>query len=241
MSYEGALDLRRLQRLDWERIEQALDRDGYATTPPILTARQCASLVSLYPDRERFRKKVDMGRLRFGVGEYKYFAAPLPPLVADLRATCYPRLAPIANRWRQALDNASKPLPAALAEYLRYCADRGQSKPTPLMLRYEAGGYNCMHQDLYGEVVFPLQITVALSRREIDYSGGEFLLLEDRPRAQARCSAVTLEIGEAVIFPSSVRPVRGVRGFYRARMRHGVSTLRRGVRYTLGIIFHDAA
>ena len=158
--------LRRLQRLDWERIEQALDQDGYATTPPILTAQQCASLVKLYPDRDQFRKKVDMGRLRFGVGEYKYFAGPMPPLVEDLRAACYPRLAPIANRWRDALDSSAQPLPADLGGFLRYCAGRGQSKPTPLMLRYEAGGYNCMHQDIYGEVVFPLQITVALSRRE---------------------------------------------------------------------------
>jgi hypothetical protein len=236
------IDLRRrIEELDWERIEQALEGDGYATTPPILTARQCASLISLYPNRDRFRKKVDMTRLRFGVGVYKYFAAPLPALVEDLRTACYPRLAVIANRWRHALDPSSESLPTELAEFLRYCASRGQSKPTPLMLRYEAGGYNCMHQDLYGEVVFPLQITVALSRREIDYSGGEFLLLEDRPRAQARCSAINLELGEGVIFPSNFRPIRGVRGYYRARMRHGVSTLRDGVRYTLGIIFHDAA
>ena len=236
------IDLRRrIEQLDWELIERSLDQDGYATTPPILTARQCASLISLYPDRERFRKKVDMTRLRFGVGEYKYFAAPLPPLVEDLRAACYPRLAAIANRWRHALDASSEPLPTELAEFLRDCASRGQSKPTPLMLRYEAGGYNCMHQDIYGKVIFPLQITVALSVRDIDYRGGEFLLLEDRPRAQARCSAATLEIGEAVIFPSSFRPIQGVRGYYRARMRHGVSTLHRGIRYTLGIIFHDAA
>ncbi len=233
--------LRRIERLDWERIEQSLDEQGYATTPALLTAQQCESLIALYPDRERFRKKVDMTRLRFGVGEYKYFADPLPPIVAELRAAFYPRLAPIANRWSSALVVSAPPLPSDLAGYLRYCADRGQIKPTPLMLRYEAGGYNCMHQDIYGEVVFPLQITVALSRREADYSGGEFLLLEDRPRAQARCSALTLERGEAVIFPSSFRPIRGLRGHYRARMRHGVSPLHRGLRYTLGIIFHNAA
>ncbi|HXR35143.1 MAG TPA: 2OG-Fe(II) oxygenase [Candidatus Binataceae bacterium] len=232
---------RRIERLDWEHIEQSLDEKGYATTPALLTAQQCASLIALYPDRERFRKKVDMTRLRFGVGEYKYFADPLPPIVAELRAAFYPRLAPIANRWSSALVVSAPPLPSDLTGYLRYCADRGQTKPTPLMLRYEAGGYNCMHQDIYGEVVFPLQITVALSRREADYSGGEFLLLEDRPRAQARCSALTLERGEAVIFPSSFRPIRGLRGYYRARMRHGVSPLHRGLRYTLGIIFHNAA
>src|SRR5271166_5900246 len=184
---------RRIERLDWERIEQSLDEKGYATTPALLTAQQCASLIALYPDRERFRKKVDMTRLRFGVGEYKYFAEPLPPIVLELRTAFYPRLAPIATRWSSALVESTPPLPSDLTGYLRYCADRGQIKPTPLMLRYEAGGYNCMHQDLYGEVVFPLQITVALSRREADYSGGEFLLLEDRPRAQARCSALTLE------------------------------------------------
>ncbi len=232
---------RRIERLDWERIEQSLDEHGYATTPPILTARQCAELIALYPQRERFRKKVEMARLRFGVGEYKYFADPLPPMVEELRTLCYERLAPIANRWRRALNPDAAALPPDLAGYLRYCAERGQTKPTPLMLRYEAGGYNCMHQDIYGEAIFPLQITVALSRRETDYSGGEFLLLEDRPRAQARCSAITLERGEAVIFPSSVRPIQGARGYYRARMRHGVSPLRSGLRYTLGIIFHNAA
>jgi hypothetical protein len=232
---------RRIERLGWERIEQSLDEKGYAATPPVLNARQCASLLGLYPDRERFRKKVDMTRLQFGIGEYKYFAAPLPPIVEQLRAALYPHLAPIANRWSRALVPSAPPLPSDLAGFLRYCADHGQTKPTPLMLRYEAGGYNCMHQDIYGEVVFPLQITIALSRREADYDGGEFLLLEDRPRAQARCSALTLERGEAVIFPSSFRPIQGLRGYYRARMRHGVSPLHRGLRYTLGIIFHNAA
>jgi uncharacterized protein len=202
---------------------------------------KCAELIALYPQRERFRKKVDMARLRFGVGEYKYFADPMPPVVEELRALCYEHLAPIANRWRRALDPSATALPSNLAGYLRYCAEHGQTKPTPLMLRYEAGGYNCMHQDIYGEVIFPLQLTIALSRRDADYSGGEFLLLEDRPRAQARCSAITLEQSEAVIFPCSFRPIQGARGFYRARMRHGVSPLRDGIRYTLGIIFHNAA
>ncbi len=231
----------RIERLDWERIGQSVDEHGYAVAPPILTAPQCAELIALYPQRERFRKKIEMARLRFGVGEYKYFADPLPPIVQELRALAYERLAPIANRWRRALNPDAATLPPDLAGYLRYCAERGQTKPTPLMLRYEAGGYNCMHQDIYGEAIFPLQITVALSRREADYSGGEFLLLEDRPRAQARCSAITLERGEAVIFPSSFRPIQGARGYYRARMRHGVSPLRSGLRYTLGIIFHNAA
>jgi uncharacterized protein len=232
---------RRIERLDWGRIEQSLEEHGYATTSPILSARQCADLIALYPERERFRKKIEMARLRFGVGEYKYFADPLPPLVAELRVIFYRRLAPLANRWRQQMNPSAAPLPMELDRYLRHCAARGQIKPTPLMLRYEAGGYNCMHQDIYGDEVFPLQITVALSRREADYSGGEFLLLEDRPRAQARCAAINLERGEAVIFPSSFRPIQGQRGCYRARMRHGVSPLRAGLRYTLGIIFHNAA
>jgi uncharacterized protein len=232
---------RRIERLDWEGIEQSLGEKGYAVTAPLLHARQCAALISLYPERERFRKKVDMTRLQFGVGEYKYFAEPLPPIVEELRAGLYPRLAPVANRWSSALVESAPPLPDDLAGYLRHCADRGQTKPTPLMLRYEADGYNCMHQDIYGEVVFPLQVTIALSRREADYSGGEFLLLEDRPRAQTRCSALTLERGEAVIFPSSFRPIQGRRGYYRAQMRHGVSPLHRGLRFTLGIIFHNAA
>jgi hypothetical protein len=198
-------------------------------------------LIALYPQRERFRKKIDMARLRFGVGDYKYFADPMPAAVEQLRGAFYRRLAPIANRWRDALDSSAPTLPSDLAGYLRLCAGRGQTKPTPLMLRYEAGGYNCMHQDIYGEIIFPLQITVALSRRETDYTGGEFLLLEDRPRAQARCSAINLERGEAIIFPSSFRPIQGARGYYRARMRHGVSPLRSGLRFTLGIIFHNAA
>ena len=232
---------RGLARLDWNSIEQSLDQNGFATTTPILGARQCADLIGLYPHRERFRKKIDMARLRFGVGEYKYFEDPLPDLVAEMRTICYQRLAPIANRWRRELDSGAAELPPDLAGYLSYCAAHDQTKPTPLMLRYEAGGYNCMHQDIYGELIFPLQITVALSRRGIDYSGGEFLLLEDRPRAQARCSAITLERGEAVIFPSNFRPIHGAHGYYRARMRHGVSPLRDGLRFTLGIIFHNAA
>ncbi len=231
----------RVERLDWGRLADSLDADGYAVTPPILPARHCAELIGLYAQRERFRKKIDMARLRFGVGEYKYFADPLPAQVQQLRAAFYRHLVPIANRWMLALDASARPLPPELADYLRYCAERGQTKPTPLMLRYEASGYNCMHQDIYGDEVFPLQITIALSRRETDYSGGEFLLLEDRPRSQARCSAITLEIGEAVIFPSNFRPIHGRRGYYRARIRHGVSTVRSGMRYTLGIIFHNAA
>ena len=230
----------RIAGLDWVRIERELDDTGYSTTEPILTSAQCLSLTGLYGDEARFRKRVDMARLRFGLGEYKYFAAPLPPIVEELRVASYERLAPLANRWRRALDPAAKPLAGDLAGFLRHCKNRGQTKPTPLMLRYEAGGYNCLHQDRYGEVVFPIQITVALSRRNVDYGGGEFLLLENRPKAQSRCSAVVLEQGQAIIFASSIRPVRGARGYYRVNVRHGISTLHFGLRYSLGIIFHDA-
>jgi uncharacterized protein len=180
-----------------------------------------------------------MQRLRFGVGEYKYFARPLPPLVAALRAAVYSRLAPIANRWSSAMGGG-EPYPAELARFLEICRSVGQTKPTPLLLRYEAGGYNCLHQDLYGEAAFPIQLTCLLSRRGTDFSGGEFLLIENRPRAQSRGEAITLEQGEAILFATNERPVAGSRGYYRVMMRHGVSRVRRGRRLTLGVIFHDA-
>jgi len=183
---------------------------------------------------------VDMARYRFGVGEYKYFADPLPPIVGELRARAYPPLAVVANRWERALETRTR-YPGDLAAMLALCARRGQKKPTPLLLRYEAGGYNCLHQDLYGEVVFPIQLTVLLNEPGKDFDGGEFLLVEQRPRAQSRGSVVHLEQGEAVIFTTRHRPVAGARGSYRANMRHGVSRLLSGHRYTLGVIFHDAA
>jgi hypothetical protein len=228
-----------LDRLDWEAIEQSLWDRGWARTPPLLAPDECAELVALYPDDRRFRSRVEMARFRFGEGEYKYFAEPLPPLVAALRRHAYPPLAAIANRWEAALRSRRR-YPPTLEGLLQRCAERGQTRPTPLMLRYEVGGYNCLHQDLYGEVVFPLQCTVALSRREADYTGGEFLLVEQRPRAQSRGEVVTLEQGEAVIFATRDRPARGRRGVFRARMRHGVSRVLSGERYTLGIIFHNA-
>jgi hypothetical protein len=229
----------RLDRLDWEGIERSLWEAGYATTPPILGPRQCAELVRLYSHERRFRSHVDMERHRFGVGDYKYFAHPLPPVVRALRAHVYPRLAGIANDWMEALGSTRR-YPPNLAGLLRICRRHGQTKPTPLLLHYEAGGYNCLHQDLYGEVAFPLQLTVALSRRGADYTGGEFLLVEQRPRAQSRGASITLDQGEAVIFTTRERPARGTRGFYRATVRHGVSPLLSGRRYTLGVIFHDA-
>jgi uncharacterized protein len=222
-----------------KRFQEELETAGWARTGPVLSARQCADLVQLYADEARFRSRIDMARYRFGVGEYKYFASPLPPLVQQLREACYPALAAIANRWQEALGQPQW-YPPTLAEFLEQCHRAGQTKPTPLLLRYEAGGYNCLHQDLYGDVAFPLQMTCLLSRPGLDFTGGEFLLVEQRPRAQSRGEAIALEQGEMVIFTTRHRPVQGVRGYYRVVMRHGVSTVTSGVRLTLGVIFHDA-
>jgi hypothetical protein len=229
----------RLATLDWEAIERSLWSWGYARTTPLLTPEECAALIALYPDDSRFRSRIDMERYRFGVGDYKYFAAPLPPLVADLRARLYPPLAAIANRWEQALGSRRR-YPADLDRLLALCRRAGQTRPTPLLLHYETGGYNCLHQDLYGEVAFPLQLTCFLSRPGLDHEGGAFLLVEQRPRAQSRGEAIEPGQGEAVIFTTRWRPVAGARGYFRATMRHGVSRVTRGSRYTLGIIFHDA-
>ena len=229
----------RLARLDWQAIEHALDEHGHATTPPLLTPTECNALVRTFRDDSRFRSKVDMARYRFGVGEYKYFADPLPPVVSALRTHLYRRLAPIANRWVEALG-ADEHFPPDLSGYLARCAAGGQARPTPLLLHYGAGGYNCLHQDVYGSLMFPLQFTCVLSRVGKDYTGGEILLVEQRPRAQSRGQAVVLAQGAAVIFPSRHRPVAGGRGHYRATVRHGVSRIRSGERMSLGIIFHNA-
>lgn len=229
----------RLAALDWSAMERSLWEHGYAKTPPVLTPDECAALIALYPDDTRFRSRIDMARFRFGVGEYKYFAAPLPALVEKLRVHAYPPLAAIANQWEVALDTAVLH-PPSLSGLLARCRKKGQTKPTPLMLHYDAGGYNCLHQDLYGEVVFPLQLTCFLSRRAVDYDGGDFLLVEQRPRAQSKGESIATEQGEILVFTTRYRPVQTPRGYYRAAMRHGVSRLTRGERYTLGVIFHDA-
>ena len=229
----------RLAALDWDAIERSLWAHGYARTTPVLTPDECAGLIALYSDHERFRSRVEMARFRFGLGDYQYFAAPLPDLVGDLRVHAYPPLAAIANRWEEALATRTRH-PATLAELQAVCRRHGQTKPTPLLLHYEAGGYNCLHQDIYGDVVFPLQLTCFLSRRGVDYEGGEFLVVEQRPRAQSRGESIATEQGEIVIFATRYRPMQGQRGWYRAALRHGVSTIHRGTRYTLGIIFHDA-
>lgn len=229
----------RLERLDWQAIERDLWERGYAKTPPVLTPSECAELIALYAEESRFRSHIDMARYRFGIGAYKYFADPLPPVVQALRTCAYPPLAVIANRWMEALRTAEH-YPMDLAKLLARCRAHGQTRPTPLLLSYEAGGYNCLHQDLYGEVVFPLQLACFLSRRGLDYTGGEFLLLEQRPRAQSRGEAITTEQGEIIIFTTRYRPAAGARGYYRAQMRHGVSRVVSGSRYTLGVIFHNA-
>ncbi len=229
----------RLAATDWPRLAAALDEEGHARLPGLLTAPECRELCGLYGDAERFRKRVDLGRQRFGVGEYRYFAHPLPPLVAALRTHLYPPLARIANGWLERLGSDER-FPATLARFLAHCREREQTRPTPLLLRYEAGGYNRLHQDLYGEVVFPLQIACLLNRPERDFTGGEFLLVEQRPRQQSLGEAIALACGEGIVFPCRERPVSGARGPYRAQLRHGVSRVRSGERRTLGIIFHDA-
>jgi uncharacterized protein len=236
----GSEDLaRRCAGLAWDDLAASLDARGYATTGPLLAAAECAGLIDLYADEPRFRSRVDMARFRFGEGEYKYFTAPLPEPVATLRRALYPSLVPVANRWAERLG-ARERFPAELAGLARLCARHGQTRPTPLLLRYVKGGYNCLHQDLYGKVAFPLQLTVLLSDPAADFTGGEFVLVEQRPRAQSAAHVVPLTRGEAVIFTTRYRPARGARGWYRVALRHGVSEIRSGERYTLGVIFHDA-
>jgi len=229
----------RVEALDWSAMASGLDAQGCAVTGPLLTAEECAALAARYPEDKPFRSRVIMARHGFGRGEYKYFAYPLPGLIQELRTALYPRLAEIANRWNEAMGIAIR-FPQAHEDFLKRCHKAGQRRPTPLLLQYGAGDYNCLHQDLYGEHVFPLQATVLLSQPGADFSGGEFVLTEQRPRMQSRAEVVPLHQGEAVIFPVHHRPVQGTRGVYRVNMRHGVSRIRDGHRHTLGIIFHDA-
>ena len=226
--------------IDWDAVTADLDSQGNAVVERLLEPAVCRSLVALYPQDSRFRSRVVMGRHGFGRGEYKYFAYPLPETVAALRAALYPPLAAIANRWHEAMGIAAR-YPDRHAEFLERCHDAGQLKPTPLLLRYGAGDYNCLHQDIYGEHVFPLQVVFLLSRPSVDFNGGELVLTEQRPRMQSRAEVVPLLQGEGAIIPVHHRPVQGTRGPYRVNMRHGVSRLRSGRRHTLGIIFHDAS
>jgi len=233
--------VRRVQGLDWDEMRNGLDADGYAlSSGPVLDTEECDELVAGFDDDDLFRSTVDMARHRFGQGVYRYYRYPLPAAVEALRRATYPHLAAVANDWARMLGDAVT-FPEDHAELVRLCNQRGQSKATPLILRYQAGGWNALHQDLYGEVAFPLQLTVALTRPAVDFAGGENLFVEQRPRSQSRGTAVIVPRGHAVIFPTRHRPVAGARGTYRATMRHGVSTVTSGPRFTLGVIFHEAA
>jgi uncharacterized protein len=228
----------RIAALDWQRLAADLDAEGYAVAPALVSRMECAALAAMYADEHRFRSRIVMTRHGFGRGEYKYFAYPLPEPVAELRTAFYPHVAAVANRWNERMGIALR-FPEAHAVFLKRCHQAGQTRPTPLLLKYGLGDYNCLHQDLYGEHVFPLQVTVLLTAPR-DFEGGEFVLTEQRPRMQSRAAVVPLDQGDAVIFPVHHRPVQGTRGVYRVNLRHGVSRLRSGQRHALGIIFHDA-
>lgn len=230
----------RIDALDWKPATDSLSERGYAVTAQILSPEGCASLAAMYGDESFFRSRVVMERHRFGVGDYKYFDNPLPEIVTSLRTAAYPHLASVANEWAEHLGEKSPRFPAEHAAFLKICHKAGQTKPTPLLLHYEAGGYNCLHQDIYGEVTFPLQMVFLLGQQGCDWEGGEFLLVEQQPRAQSKAEVVHADQGQAIIFTTRHRPLRGTRGYYRVNMKHGVSRVLRGIRFTLGIIFHDA-
>jgi len=225
--------------IDWGRVSQDLDAYGSAVVERLLSPEECRDLIALYPVEDLFRSRVVMARHGFGRGEYKYFQYPLPDTIAGLRTAVYPRLAPIANRWNEAMGMDVR-YPEEHADFIARCHEAGQRKPTPLLLRYEAGDYNCLHQDVYGEHVFPLQLAILLSEPGRDFTGGEFVMTEQRPRMQSRAEVVPLWQGDGVVFAVHHRPVRGSRGVYQVNLRHGVSRVRSGHRHTVGIIFHDA-
>ena len=238
---DTAADLgNRVDVLDWSALAGELDAYGCALTPRILTPEECRDVSSLYDDAERFRSTIDMARYRFGSGEYRYFAKPFPELVEHLRTAFYPQLLPIARDWARRLDRDA-PWPDSLAEWLDMCHAAGQTKETPILLRYGANDWNALHRDLYGDLVFPLQVVIGLDQPGVDHTGGEFLLVEQRPRAQSRGTATVLPQGHALIFTTRDRPVRSARGWSASPVRHGVSVVRSGVRHTLGLVFHDAS
>jgi uncharacterized protein len=230
----------RIDALDWRALSESLASRGYAVTAPLLTPSECEAMVTLYSEPTRFRSHIIMERHRFGVGDYKYFSHPLPEIVTSLRTSTYPHLADVANQWARALGESSPLYPADHATFLKICHKAGQIKPTPLVLHYETGGYNCLHQDLYGQVAFPLQMVFLMGQPGRDWDGGEFVLVEQQPRAQSKAEVVTAGQGQSIVFTTRYRPVKGSRGYYRVNLRHGVSRVVRGTRYTLGIIFHDA-
>jgi len=229
----------RVDAVDWTTVEQQLDGSGWAVLPTLLTPDEAVAVARLYDDDRLFRSRVVMAKHGFGRGEYKYFSDPLPTIVAGVRTAMYPRLAPIANRWNESMRIAVR-YPATHAEFLARCHDAGQTRPTPLLLRYAEGDFNALHQDVYGDHLFPLQAAALLSEPGVDFQGGEFVLVEQRPRMQSRAEVVPLRRGDAVVFAVRHRPVHGTRGSYRVMMRHGVSRIRSGRRQTVGIIFHDA-
>lgn len=229
----------RVVRYDWQSVATHLDAHGWAMLDMLLTAAECEAIAHFYPDDRLFRSHVIMARHGFGRGEYKYFTYPLPETIAALRAALYPRLAPIANRWNASMGIDVR-YPDAHADFIARCHQAGQTRPTPLLLQYGEGDFNALHQDLYGEHVFPLQVAMLLSEPGQDFAGGEFVLVEQRPRMQSRAEVVPLERGHAVVFAVRHRPVQGARGIYRVNLRHGVSRVRSGRRHTLGVIFHDA-
>jgi hypothetical protein len=231
---------RRVDGCDWTNISAHLDANGWAALPKLLTASETRAIADLYDDARNFRSHVVMARHGFGRGEYKYFAYPLPAVVAELRTTLYPRLVPVANRWNESMGIDTR-YPDAHADFLKKCHDAGQRRPTPLLLQYGQGDFNALHQDVYGEQVFPLQVAILLSAPQQDFTGGEFVLTEQRPRMQSRVEVVPLERGDGVVWAVRHRPVQGTRGTYRVNIRHGVSRIRSGHRHTLGVIFHDAA
>ncbi len=230
----------RIAALDWEKLSGELDGRGHAVAPALLQASECAELAAAYAEDGRFRSRVVMARHGFGSGEYQYFAYPLPEPIASLRTALYPPLAAIANRWNEALGIEAR-FPATHEQFLRRCHAAGQDRPTPLLLQYGAGDYNCLHQDLYGEHVFPLQVVILLSEPGRDFTGGQFVMTEQRPRMQSRAMVLELAQGDAAVIAVHHRPIQGTRGVYRVNLRHGVSRVRSGHRHTAGIIFHDAA
>ncbi|MHC8407162.1 2OG-Fe(II) oxygenase [Pseudomonas sp. TMB3-21] len=232
-------DARSLEAIDWAGVEQHLEQDGCAIIRSLLSTEECSAVSALYSQPALFRSRVIMARHGFGRGEYQYFSYPLPQWVAGLRRSLYPRLVPIANRWHEHMNLPGR-FPEAHEAFIERCHAAGQERPTPLLLQYGPQDYNCLHQDVYGEQVFPLQVAILLSEPDEDFTGGEFVLTEQRPRMQSRPQVISLKRGDALIFAVNQRPIQGVRGYYRVTMRHGVSRLNSGNRHTLGIIFHDA-
>lgn len=229
----------KINALDWSLITESMHANGYAIAPKILTSKQCEEIIALYEERDLFRKTVVMERYRFGKGEYKYFDYPLPTVIQELRETIYHKLSPIANQWMNAL-NIDTQFPSSLRELTRQCHANEQKKPTPLLLKYAEGGFNTLHQDLYGDVYFPIQTVFFLNEPDNDFIGGEFVMTQQTPRAQSKAIVLKPKKGDMVVFTTNFRPVKGVRGYYRANMKHGVSEIKSGQRNTLGIIFHDA-